>query len=84
MAKINPVVNKEKGRAGERRATGIISQALCAQGIAASLEEEDGKVDIKFTFRNRLDDVLENLNCQVKTGNSYGEFNSDRTEIKLK
>ncbi len=55
--------------------------ALFAQSSAASLYEDYLKNDIRFTFKNRLEEWIVHLNCQVKFGNSFLYGKSDKEII---
>lgn len=72
------------GEAGARRATAVISIALCAESSAASLNEDYAKVDIKFSYRDAFD--LNNLithHCQVKSGLSFKAKSSNETDLYI-
>lgn len=64
--------DKADGHAGARRAAADLTIALCAEAVAASLNEEAAKVDMKITFRSLFAErSLLSVHCQVKSGPSY-------------
>ena len=76
--------NKADGDAGARRASAVISTALCSELSVASLSEDWAKVDIKFSYRNSFDNnKLITHHCQVKSGLSYKAKSSNTKVITL-
>jgi hypothetical protein len=78
------VKTRADGAAGARRCAAMLGIALCAETVSASLQEEAMKVDMKVSFRDPLTKVSRNVNCQVKSGNSYRADSSNSDRIKLK
>ena len=58
--------------------------AVCAETNVASLQQEARKVDLVFNFTDPFGKHRLNLNCQVKSGNSYKAKSSNAERIKLK
>jgi hypothetical protein len=78
-------VKASDGKAEERKAAATISIALCAESTHATLNEEAGKIDIKFSFNHAFNNTqLLTFHCQVKSGSSYNLAKSSDEIIKLK
>lgn len=74
---------KTDGHASARRAVADLTIALCAEAVAASINEEAAKVDFKITFRSLFGErSLLSVHCQVKAGLSYVAY-QDACIIKL-
>ncbi len=76
---------KADGDAGARRATAVISTALCAESSVSTLNEDCAKVDIKFSYRNAFDtNALITHHCQVKSGLSFKAPSSNDKDLVIR